>query len=121
MSIQPVRTRKDHARALKEIERLWNAKPGTPAYDRLDVLTTLVEAYERKHIPLPAPDPVQAILFRIEQQGLTRKDLEPLIGSRARVSEVLNHKRDLTLPMIRALHTKLGIPADSLITPRRAG
>src|SRR5437588_10306919 len=115
MSIRPIRTRKDHARALKEIERLWNARPGTPGYDRLDVLATLVEAYERKHFPTPPPDPVEAILFRVEQQGLTRKDLEPLIGSRARVSEVLNHKRELTLPMIRALHRKLGIPAESQI------
>jgi HTH-type transcriptional regulator/antitoxin HigA len=121
MNIRPVRTRRDHARALKEIERLWTAKRGTPACDRLDVLTTLVEAYERKHIPTAAPDPVEAILFRMEQQGLTRKDLEPLLGSRARVSEVLNHKRDLTLSMIRALHLKLGIPAEALIVPRRAG
>jgi HTH-type transcriptional regulator/antitoxin HigA len=121
MNIRPIRTNRDHARALKEIERLWNAKPGTPAYDRLDVLATLVEAYERTHFPVPALDPVEAILFRMEQQGLTRRDLEPLIGSRARVSEVLNHKRDLTLPMIRALHRKLGIPAESLIVPGRAG
>ncbi len=121
MTIRPIRTRKDHREALAEIERLWNAKPGTAACDRLDVLVTLVEAYERKHDPLSAPDPVEAILFRMEQQGLARKDLEPLIGSRARVSEVLNHKRDLTLPMIRALHDKLGIPAESLIAPGRVG
>jgi HTH-type transcriptional regulator/antitoxin HigA len=121
VTIRPIRNRKDHARALKQIERLWNAKPGTPSHDRLDVLTTLVEAYERRHFPMPAPDPVQAIIFRMEQQGLTRKDLEPLLGSRARVSEVLNHKRDLTLPMIRALHLKLGIPAESLIFPGRTG
>lgn len=121
MAIRPIRTRKDHREALAEIERLWNAKRGTAAYDRLDVLVTLVEAYERKHVPLPAPDPVEAILFRMEQQGLTRKDLEPMIGSRARVSEVLNYKRDLTLPMIRALHDKLGIPAESLIAPGRTG
>lgn len=120
MPIRPIRTRKDHAMALKEIERLWNAKPGTPAYDRLDVLATLVEAYERKHLSMPGLDPVQAILFRMDQQGLTRKDLVPLIGSRARVSEVLNHKRELTLSMIRALHLKLGIPAESLIVSRRA-
>jgi HTH-type transcriptional regulator/antitoxin HigA len=85
------------------------------------VLATLVEAYERKHFPVSPPDPVQAILFRMEQQGLTRKDLAPLLGSRARVSEVLNHKRELTLPMIRALHEKLGIPAESLIGSKRAG
>ena len=119
MSIRPVRTRRDHARTLKEIERLWDAKRGTAAYDELDVLVTLVEAYEKKHFPIPAADPVEAILFRMEQQGLTRKDLEPLIGSRARVSEVLNHKRALTLPMIRALHQKLAIPAESLIVASR--
>ncbi len=121
MKVRPIRTRKDHREALAEIERLWDAKRGTPAYDRLDVLVTLVEAYERKQFPLPPPDPIEAILFRMEQQGLTRKDLEPMIGSRARVSEVLNHKRDLTLPMIRALHDKLGIPAESLIAPGRTG
>jgi HTH-type transcriptional regulator/antitoxin HigA len=120
VTVRPIRTRKDHKSALAEIERLWDAKPGTSDYDRLDVLTTLVEAYERRHFALPAPDPVHAILFRMEQQGLSRKDLEPLLGSRARVSEVLNHKRALTLSMIRALHEKLGIPAESLITARRA-
>jgi HTH-type transcriptional regulator/antitoxin HigA len=121
MNIRPIRTQRDHKAALKEIEGLWNAKPGTRACDRLDVLATLVEAYERKHFPVSPPDPVQAIVFRMEQQGLTRKDLEPLLGSRARVSEVLNHKRELTLPMIRALHEKLGIPAESLIGSKRAG
>ena len=120
MTVRPIRTRKDHKAALAEIERLWNAKPGTSDYDRLDILTTLVEAYERRHFPLAKADPVHAILFRMEQQGLTRKDLEPLLGSRARVSEVLNHKRTLTLAMIRALHEKLGIPAESLIAARRA-
>ena len=121
MNIRPIRSRKDHKQALVEIERLWNAKPGTPQYDRLDVLATLVDAYERKHFPMPAPDPVEAILFRMDQQGLTRKDLEPILGSRARVSEVLNHKRPLTLPMIRALHESLGIPAEFLIASKRAG
>jgi HTH-type transcriptional regulator/antitoxin HigA len=120
MKVRPVRTRKDHKDALAEIERLWNAKAGTPEYDRLDVLATLVEAYEQKHFPVAPPDPVQAIVFRMEQQGLTRKDLEPLLGSRARVSEVLNYRRALTLPMIRALHEKLGIPAESLIGSKRA-
>lgn len=120
MKIRPIRTREDHRDALAEIERLWNAKAGTPEYDRLDVLATLVEVYERKRFPASAPDPVQAILFRMEQQGLTRKDLEPLLGSRARVSEVINRKRPLTLPMIRALHENLGIPAECLLAPRRA-
>ena len=121
MNIRPIRTRKDHKDSLAEIERLWDAKQGTPQYDRLDVLATLVDAYERKHFPMSAPDPVQAILFRMDQQGLTRKDLEPILGSRARVSEVLNHKRELTLPMIRSLHEKLGIPAELLIASKRAG
>lgn len=121
MSIRPIRTRRDHDWALKEIKRLWNAQPGTSDYDCLDVLTTLVEVYEKKHCPMPAPDPVEALLFRMDQQGLTRKDLEPLIGSRARVSEVLNRRRELTLPMIRALHSKLGIPAESLLASGRVG
>jgi HTH-type transcriptional regulator/antitoxin HigA len=121
MTVRPIRTRRDHERALAEIERLWKARPGTRQHDRLDVLATLVEAYERKHFPMSPPDPVHAILFRMEQQGLTRKDLEPLLGSRARVSEVLNRKRALTLPMIRALHRKLGIAAEVLIAPKQVG
>ena len=92
-----------------------DARPNTPDGDRLDVLATLVEAWEQKHDPIEAPDPVAAILFAMEQRGLTRRDLEPLIGSRARVAEVLNRKRNLTLPMIRRLHERLRIPADSLI------
>jgi HTH-type transcriptional regulator / antitoxin HigA len=120
-NLRPIRNKPDHDRAMAEIERLWTAKRGTRAHDRLEVLVTLVEVYERKHVALPPPDPVEAIRFRMEQQGLTRKDLEPLIGSRARVSEVLNRRRELTLPMIRALHRELGIPAESLIRPSRTG
>ena len=120
MDIRPIKTRADHKAALIEIERLWNAKPNTPAHEKLDILATLVEVYERKNIHFPALDPIEAILFRMQQLGLSRVDLEPLIGSRARVSEILNRKRQLTLPMIRALHEKLGIPSDVLIGEQRA-
>ena len=115
MDIKPVRTSKDHRAALAEVERLWEAKSGTPEHDRLDVLVTLIEAYEAKHHPIPPPDPVEAILFRMDQLGLDRKDLETLIGSRARVSEVLSGRRRLSLGMIRRLHGRLGIPAEILI------
>ncbi len=115
MVIKPIRNERDHRRALKEIDRLMDARPGTPEGDRLDVLVTLVEAWEEKHHPIDPPDPVEAILFAMEQRGLSRRDLEPFIGSRARVAEVLNHKRPLTLAMIRRLHAGLGIPADVLI------
>jgi len=113
--IGPVRTDADHSQAMAEIERLWGAAEGTRESDRLDVLLTLVDAYETSRWPIAAPDPVAAIVFRMEQQGLTRKDLEAIIGSRGRVSEVLSRKRSLTLGMIRRLHGKLGIPADVLI------
>jgi HTH-type transcriptional regulator / antitoxin HigA len=115
MTIKPIKSDRDYRRALKEIDRLMDARPNTAEGDRLDVLTTLVEAWEEKHHPIEPPDPVQAIQFVMEQRGLTRRDLEPLIGSRARVAEVLNRKRTLTLPMIRRLHERLGIPAESLI------
>jgi HTH-type transcriptional regulator / antitoxin HigA len=115
MEIKPVRTAKDHKTALVEVERLWNAKPGTAEHDRLDVLVTLIEAYEEKHHAIPPPDPVDAIRFRMDQLDLDRKDLEVLIGSRARVSEVLSGRRSLSLAMIRRLHRRLGIPADILI------
>lgn len=115
MDIRPIRTRKDHKAALAELERLWDAKPGSREHEKLDVLATLVEAYERAHFAFPSPDPIEAIRFRMEQRGLTRADLEPMIGSRARVSEILNGKRTLTLPMIRALHEGLGIPAEILL------
>jgi HTH-type transcriptional regulator / antitoxin HigA len=115
--LKPIRNEADHEAALAEVERLWGAKSGTPKGDRLDVLVTLIGVYEEKHHPIDAPDPVQAIEFRMEQMGLTRKDLEPLIGKRWRVSEVLNKKRPLSLTMIRRLSEKLGIPAEVLIRP----
>lgn len=115
MEIKPIRTKADHKRALKEIEALMSAKFGTPEGDRLDVLVTLVEAYEREHYPIDLPDPVEAIKFCMEQSGLTVKDLEPMIGKSNRVYEILNHTRPLTLAMIRRLHSGLGIPVESLI------
>jgi HTH-type transcriptional regulator/antitoxin HigA len=118
-SVKPIRTERDYESALKEIERLWGAKIGTPEGDRLDVLATLVEAYEDKHYPMDPPDPIEAIKFRMEQQGLTRKDLEPLIGTRTRVAEVLNRRRGLSIEMIRRLHKTLGISAEVLIQPSR--
>ncbi len=117
--IRPIRSAVDHDAALKEVERLWNAPEGTPESDRLDILVTLIEAYEAKLYPFDAPDPIAAIMFRMEQQGLTRKDLEGLIGGRGRISEVLDRKRNLSITMIRRLHDKLGIPAEILIKPTR--
>jgi HTH-type transcriptional regulator/antitoxin HigA len=115
MEIQPIHSETDYEQALARIDRLMEAQSGTPEGDELDILATLVEAYERKHHAIDLPDPVAAIEFRMEQQGLTRADLEPYIGSRGRVSEVLNRRRPLTLAMIRALHAGLAIPLESLI------
>jgi HTH-type transcriptional regulator/antitoxin HigA len=115
MQIHPIRTDSDHEKAVARISELMGAAAGTPEGDELDVLATLVDAYEAKRFPVDAPDPVTAIQFRMEQQGLTRRDLEPLIGSRARVSEVLTRKRNLTLEMIRRVKCGLGISADLLI------
>lgn len=115
MNIKPIKTKADYRAMLKEIESLMEALPDTPEGERLDVLATLVEAYEKKHYPLDLPDPVEAIKFRMDQLGLTPKDLEPMIGRLNRVYEVLNHKRPLTLKMIWRLHNGLGIPAESLI------
>lgn len=115
MQIHPIKSEKDYERAVARIGQLMSAAPETAEGEELDVLATLVDAYEARHYAMDAPDPVAAIQFRMEQQGLTRKDLEPMIGSRARVSEVLNRKRNLTLEMIRRLKFDLGIPADSLI------
>ena len=117
--IKPIRNAKDHEAALAEVERLWGAKSGTPRGDRLDVLATLIEAYEEKHFPMDPPEPVEAIKFRMEQQSLTRKDLEEMIGTRTRVAEVLARRRGLSIAMIRRLHAKLGIPAEVLIQPSR--
>lgn len=116
-ALKPIKTRKDHEVAMKEIERLWGAKAGTPAGDRLDILATLVDAYEARHFPMEPPDPIEAIKFRMEQQGLTRKDLEGILGSRTRVAEVLNRRRGLSISMIRRVHEKLGISAEVLIRP----
>ena len=118
-SVKPIRTNKDYETALDELERLWGAKSGTPEGDRLDVLATLIDAYEAVHFPMDPPDPIEAIKFRMEQQGLTRKDLEPLIGTRTRVAEVLNRRRGLSIEMIRRLHQALGISAEVLIRPSR--
>ena len=119
MRIKPIKTEADYQEALKEIERIFDAAPGTREGDRLDVLTTLVEAYEEKHFHIPLPDPIEAILYYVDSRGLTRRDLERYIGSRARVWEVLNKKRPLTMEMIRNLHKGLGIPAEVLIQPYR--
>ncbi|MDB5547943.1 MAG: transcriptional regulator [Tardiphaga sp.] len=118
--VKPIRNAADHAAALDEIENLWGAKAGTPKGDRLDVLATLIDAYETLTYPMDPPDPIEAIQFRMEQLGLTRKDLEPLIGTRARVAEVMTRKRNLSIDMIRRLHDQLGISADVLIRPTRA-
>jgi HTH-type transcriptional regulator / antitoxin HigA len=115
MEIKPIKNDRDYRRVMRQIEELMDAKANTTAGDRLDVLVTLAEAWEEKHHPIEAPDPIAAIQFAMEQRGLNRRDLEPYIGSRARVAEVLNHKRSLTLPMIRRLHDGLGIPAEVLI------
>jgi HTH-type transcriptional regulator/antitoxin HigA len=115
MDIKPIKTDADYRAALKEIETLMMAEPDTQEGEKLDVLVTLVEAYEQKHYPLDLPDPVEAIKFEMEQKGLTVKDLEPMIGKSNRVYEILNHKRSLTLKMIWRLHEQLGIPAESLI------
>jgi HTH-type transcriptional regulator / antitoxin HigA len=114
-----IRTEGDYEAALAEVERLWGAPSGTPDGDRLDVLATLIDAYESAQYPMDPPDPVDAIRFRMEQQGLRRKDLEGLIGTRTRVAEVLNRRRGLSINMIRRLHERLGISAEVLIRPTR--
>jgi HTH-type transcriptional regulator/antitoxin HigA len=120
MDIKPIKTDDDYRAALVEIERLFDSEPDTQEGDRLDLLATLVEVYEQKQYAIPAPDPVEAIKYWMESRGITRRDLEPLLGNRARVSEIFNHKRGLTLGMIRNLHEKLGIPAEALIQPTNA-
>ncbi len=117
MDIRPIRSEADYRAALNEVERLWQGEPGTPEGDRVEVLSTLIEAYEARHHRIAAPDPIAAILFMVEQKGLTRRDLEPAIGSRGRVSEILNRKRPLTLPMVRALGALLDIPTEVLAQP----
>ena len=115
MEIKPIRNESDSRKALKRIEALWEASPGSAEHDELEIWTTLVEAYEERHHPIDPPDPIEAIRFRMEQLGLSRKDLEPYIGSRGRVSEVLGRKRGMSLTMIRKLHRGLGIPAEVLL------
>jgi HTH-type transcriptional regulator/antitoxin HigA len=117
--LKPIRTDADHEAAMGELERLWGAESGTPDGDRLDVLATLIDSYEAKNHPMDPPDPIEAIRFRMEQQGIGRKDLEPMIGTRARIAEVLNRKRNLSVEMIRRLHDGLGISAEVLIRPTR--
>ena len=119
VEVKPIRSEADHEAALAEVERLWGAKAGTPKGDRLDVLATLIDAYESAHYPMDPPDPVEAIKFRMEQQGLTRRDLEEMIGTRTRIAEVLNRKRGLSIGMIRRLNERLGISAEVLIRPSR--
>ena len=119
MDIKPIKTATDYRSALMEVENLMMAKPGSPDGEKLDVLVTLVEAYEAKHFPMDLPDPVAAIKFEMERRGLTAKDLEPMIGKSNRVYEILNRKRSLSLSMIRKLHKQLGIPAESLIKETR--
>lgn len=123
MDIRPIHTEADYQATLEAISALMEADPapGTPEGDRLDILTTLVQAYEARHMPITAPDPVEAIKFRMEQSGLSVKDLEPIIGKSNRVYEVLSRKRPLTLAMIRRLHKNLGIPANVLIAETAAG
>jgi len=123
MDIHPIRTEADYKAALRDISALMESDPdlGTPEGDRLDIIATLVQAWEARHCPIAPPDPVEAIKFRMEQSGLSVKDLEPLIGKSNRVYEVLNRKRPLTLAMIRRLHHGLGIPAEVLIAESALG
>jgi len=115
MEIQPIKTEQDYDNALECVETLMSAEPGSPEMDELDILATLINAYEENHFPIDAPDPIEAILFRMDQLGLSRTDLEPYIGGSGRVSEVLSRKRGLSLNMIRSLHTELRIPLENLI------
>jgi HTH-type transcriptional regulator/antitoxin HigA len=117
MNLKPIKTSQDHEAALKEIERLWGAEDGTPEGDRLDILLTLVDAYEEIHFPIDMPNPIEAIKFRLEQQGQDQSALIGIIGNRTRVYEVLRGDRSLSLAMIRRLHEKFGIPAEVLIQP----
>jgi HTH-type transcriptional regulator / antitoxin HigA len=115
MKLKPIKNDRELNRALKRIDELWGAKPGTPKGDELDVLMLLVEKYEDEHFAIPASDPIEAIKFLMEQNSLSRKDLEPYIGTSGRVSEVLSRKRNLTLAMIKKLHEGLKIPYECLI------
>ena len=116
-NLQPIRNREDYQAALTEVERLFDVPQGTPEFDRLEILVTLVETYENKHELILPPEPIEAILYYLESRGLTSQDLEPALGSQVRVTEILNRERPLTLEMIRRLHAQLGIPAQTLIQP----
>ncbi|EGQ7984326.1 DNA-binding protein [Vibrio vulnificus] len=115
MQVKPIKTVDDNRAALARIEQLWDAEPNTPEGDELEVLATLVEAFEEAHYPIAPPDPIEAIKFRMEQQGLEDKDLVPFLGQRSRVTEILNRQRRLSISMIRKLHDGLRIPLDSLV------
>lgn len=117
IDVKPIRTAAEHEAALAEVERLWGSPADTPEGDSLDIIATLIDAWEQEHYPMDPPDPVEAIKFRMAQQGLTRKDLEGIIGTR--IAEVLDRKRGLSIAMIRRLHEELGIPAEILIRPSR--
>jgi HTH-type transcriptional regulator/antitoxin HigA len=117
MEIRPIRTQTDYQEALQEIALLFHTVPNTPEYDRLDILSTLVEDYEKKYFPIELPDPIEAIHYYMDTRGWSRRDLESCLGSRARVSEILSRKRFLTLEMIRKLNQELGVPAEILIQP----
>lgn len=117
LELHPIRNEADYRAALAEIERLFDADLNTPEYDRLEVLTTLVEAYEQRHYPIAAPDPIEAILYYLESRGLSEHDLERVIGTQVQVTEILNRQQPLTLDMIRLLYEQLGIPAEVLIQP----
>ena len=117
--VKPIRTAADYEAALEDVAALWGSATGTSEGDRLDVLATLIDAYEARHYPMDPPDPIEAIKFRMEQQGMTRKDLEDVIGTRTRIAEVLNRKRSLSITMIRRLHDRFGISAEILIRPSR--
>jgi HTH-type transcriptional regulator/antitoxin HigA len=119
--IAPIRTKSDYRAAMKEVEALWDAAPGTPGHDRLEVLGTLIDAYEARQFPIEAPDPVEAIKFRMEQAGYDRAAFVAVIGSASRASEILNRRRALTTEMIWKLHTKWHIPAESLVRPYKVG
>jgi HTH-type transcriptional regulator / antitoxin HigA len=119
IDLKPIRTTADYEVALGLLEQLWGAEANSPESDQLDILATLIEAYEAKNYPIDPPDPIEAIKFRMEQLGLKRKDLEEVIGTRTRIAEVLNRKRDLSIGMIRRLHDRFGIPAEVLIRPTR--
>jgi len=117
VTIRPIRTEEEYATVLAEVEALWDSEPGSSEADRLEVLVMVVEAYEAEHYPIPAPDPIELIRHVMEVRGLTRRDMEHYLGSRGRVSEVLNRRRPLSLEMIRRLHVGLGLPADVLVQP----